>query len=231
LEAKTLDQKRIKAVCFDVDGTLRDTDDQYIGRVNTLLHPFRLLFPGKDTSRTARTLVMRFEDPVNILFSLADRLGIDAPLHKLVEVGNPWKKRKQQSGYYQLVPDIIPALEKLAEKFTMAVITVRGATGTQSFLEHTGLGKLFHQVATGQTVKRTKPFPDQIFWVAERLGIEPTNCLMVGDTTVDIRAGKAAGAQTVGVLSGFGEEAELRARGADLILPSVAALPAALGLS
>ena len=47
---------------------------------------------------------------------------------------------------------------------------------------------------------------------------------MVGDTTVDIRAGKSAGAQTVGVLCGFGEEDELRKRGADMILTSTAEL-------
>lgn len=41
---------------------------------------------------------------------------------------------------------------------------------------------------------------------------------MVGDTTVDIRAGKSAGAQTAGVLCGFGEERELKHFGADLIL-------------
>lgn len=41
---------------------------------------------------------------------------------------------------------------------------------------------------------------------------------MVGDTTVDIRAGRAAGAQTVGVLSGFGERQELEEAGADVIL-------------
>lgn len=44
---------------------------------------------------------------------------------------------------------------------------------------------------------------------------------MIGDTTVDMAAGKAAGAQTIGVLSGFGEEAELLASGADRILASV----------
>ena len=47
---------------------------------------------------------------------------------------------------------------------------------------------------------------------------------MAGDTTVDIRAGKSAGAQTVGVLCGFGEEPELRRQGADLILPGTADL-------
>jgi phosphoglycolate phosphatase-like HAD superfamily hydrolase len=41
---------------------------------------------------------------------------------------------------------------------------------------------------------------------------------MIGDTTVDIRAGRSAGAQTVGVLCGFGDEKELKDMGADLIL-------------
>jgi phosphoglycolate phosphatase-like HAD superfamily hydrolase len=57
------------------------------------------------------------------------------------------------------------------------------------------------------------------------MGVRPQECLMIGDTTVDIRAGKAAGAQAVGVLCGFGEEAELRQLGADQILRSTSDLP------
>ena len=47
---------------------------------------------------------------------------------------------------------------------------------------------------------------------------------MIGDTTVDIRAGKSAGAQTVGVLCGFGEKEELLRMGADHILKNTADL-------
>jgi phosphoglycolate phosphatase-like HAD superfamily hydrolase len=57
------------------------------------------------------------------------------------------------------------------------------------------------------------------------MGIRAEECLMIGDTTVDIRAAKAAGAQSVGVLCGFGEENELNGAGADLILASTAQLP------
>jgi phosphoglycolate phosphatase-like HAD superfamily hydrolase len=52
------------------------------------------------------------------------------------------------------------------------------------------------------------------------MGVDPGACLMIGDTSFDIRAGRAAGAQTVGVLCGFGQEAELHRQGADLILPT-----------
>jgi phosphoglycolate phosphatase len=50
------------------------------------------------------------------------------------------------------------------------------------------------------------------------MNVAPQNCLMIGDTTVDIRAGKSAGTQTAGVLCGFGEEPELQQMGADVIL-------------
>jgi phosphoglycolate phosphatase len=60
------------------------------------------------------------------------------------------------------------------------------------------------------------------------MGVQPENCLMIGDTTMDILAGKRAGAQTVGVLCGFGERPELEKSGADLILENTSDLTGAL---
>jgi phosphoglycolate phosphatase len=60
------------------------------------------------------------------------------------------------------------------------------------------------------------------------MGVPPDSCLMIGDTIVDIRAGRAAGAQTAGVLCGFGEHEELLRHGADLILASTVDLRGAL---
>ena len=65
---------------------------------------------------------------------------------------------------------------------------------------------------------------DPILLAAQKMGVKPEECLMIGDTTVDMRAGKSAGAQTVGVLCGFGEEPELRKRGADQILKTTSEL-------
>jgi phosphoglycolate phosphatase-like HAD superfamily hydrolase len=220
MDAGKLDLAKIQAIFFDVDGTLRDTDDQYVARFNRFLSPLRFLFPQRNSLPTARKLVMAFEDPVNDLFGLADRVGLDGPLHKLVELLG-----SRRDTDYLLVPGIEPALRTLAARFPMAIITVRGANGTRKFLEGSQLAGYFKCVASGQTVRRTKPFPDQLLWAADALSVNAQNCVMVGDTTVDMLAGKAAGAQTIGVLSGFGDEAELKAAGADVILPSVADLP------
>lgn len=225
-----MDLSRIKAICLDVDGTLRKTDEQYTARINVLLSPLRWV-SRRNTLPLARSIVTRFEDPVNSLFTLAERLRVHAPLHKLVDVANPWQRRRSRPGYYQTIPAVLPAVERLAASYPLAVISVRGEVSTNHFLQQTGLAEHFTFVASGQTARRSKPHPHQVYWVAERLEIDPSDCLVVGDTTLDIRAGKAAGAQTVAVLSGFGKEAELRAAGADLVLLSVAELPGALGLS
>jgi phosphoglycolate phosphatase-like HAD superfamily hydrolase len=115
-------------------------------------------------------------------------------------------------------------MNRLCERYPLAIVSARGQEGTYAFLEQFQLTCFFHTVATALTCRHTKPFPDPILWAAAQMGVSPENCLMVGDTTVDIRAGKAAGAQTVGVLCGFGQEAELRRAGADLILPHTAVL-------
>jgi phosphoglycolate phosphatase-like HAD superfamily hydrolase len=60
------------------------------------------------------------------------------------------------------------------------------------------------------------------------MGVPVEACLMVGDTPIDIHTGVAAGAQTIGVLCGFGNRYELEKAGANLILESTAELPAIL---
>jgi len=83
---------------------------------------------------------------------------------------------------------------------------------------------VFKLVVSAQTAPHTKPYPDPVLLAAKTLGLPPENCVMVGDTTVDILAGKRAGAQAIGVLCGFGERAELEQCGADLILEQTADL-------
>jgi phosphoglycolate phosphatase len=100
----------------------------------------------------------------------------------------------------------------------MAVVSARDERGTMAFLEHFGLVKYFDVVVTGLSAAHTKPYPDPVLLAAQKMNVPPANCLMIGDTTVDIRAGKSAGAQTAGVLCGFGERPELERMGADIIL-------------
>ncbi len=223
-----LELARVQALLFDVDGTLSDTDDAIVRRLSRWLRPLRPWLG--DPQVAARRLVMWGESPTNALLGWGDRLGLD---NLLAHLGDAWQALPLPRRWrrFLLIPGVREMLAALAPRFPLGIVSVSGWHRTQAFLDQFDLNRFFQVVVTGQTCKHTKPYPDPIWWAAEQLGVPPTACVMIGDTTVDIRAGRAAGAQTVGVLCGFGTEDELRAAGADLILPSTAELLSVLAVT
>lgn len=203
---------KVQALCFDVDGTLSDTDDLYVKKVLKFMP--RFLF--KDPDHAARRFIMWIEAPGNALLGLADTLHLDDEMVAVID----WlsRHRKLQSKEFLLIPGVDEMLKQLHGRYPMSVVSARDEKGTMAFLERFDLVQYFDAIVTGLSARHTKPYPDPILLAADKMGVPPENCLMIGDTTVDIRAGKSAGTQTVGVLCGFGEEPELRRFGADVIL-------------
>lgn len=215
-----LDISRIQAICFDLDGTIVDTDDNYIERISRWLRPISLFLPNNNPETLARRIVMVVETPVNAALGLFDRFNLDEVLGPLLD--NLHRSRGLAAvEEICLVPGARTTLERLAPHFPLAVATSRDRWSTASILEAESLNRFFQSVATARTTLRAKPHPQPIIWTADQLSVPPQSLLMVGDTTVDIRAGRAAGAQTVGVLSGFGERQELADAGAHVIVERV----------
>jgi phosphoglycolate phosphatase-like HAD superfamily hydrolase len=111
-------------------------------------------------------------------------------------------------------------LKELSKNIPLGVVSARDEASSLAFINQFNLGPYFQTVVTSQTCRRTKPFPDPLLCAAGQLDIAAENCLMVGDTTVDIRAANLAGMQSLGVLCGFGTERELIRAGATQILNS-----------
>ena len=218
-----LNKSKIRALCFDVDGTLSDTDDQFVEKLVHMLNPVRFLFSNQDPRPFARRFVMFTESPGNFVYGLTDILGIDGVMaamgDKLYRLGLGKEPKP-----FLLIPGVKEMLVELQAHYPMTVVSARGARSTGWFLDQFELKPLFNSIVTAQTCKYTKPRPDPILYAAEQMGVAPHECLMIGDTTVDILSAKAAGAQSVGVLCGFGEEDELIRAGANLILEQTAEL-------
>jgi len=215
----TIDRTRIHALCIDVDGTLSDTDDQFVQRLARWLKPLRFFFQDQNPLPFARRVVMTTESPGTFLFGLPDRLGLDDELAALGD--HLYRLGLGRSHHpFTLIPGVPEMLQQLSPHFPMAIVSARSERSTRAFLEQFDLGKYFTSVVTSQTCVHTKPYPDPIQWAAAKMGVPAQYCLMIGDTTVDMRAARAAGAQAVSVLCGFGREDELLSNGAHHLLAS-----------
>ena len=173
-------------------------------------------FLVRDPERVARRFVMWVESPGNTLLGLPDIIGLDDELLGLWEWLNRHRPRPMK--HFLVIPGVPEMLKRLYKEYPMAVVSARDETSTRAFLDQFELSRYFQEIVTAVTAEHTKPYPDPVIYAADSMGVRPEHCLMIGDTTVDVRAGKAAGAQTVGVLCGFGEQAELLRQGVNLIL-------------
>ena len=219
----SLNISRIKLLCFDVDGTLADTDDEMVHKLASRLTFIKRVFPSWNEQTFTRRVIMGIETPANLVFNLPDHLGLDDEIVWLIQRFNRMGIGKRKPPFW-LINGVLPMLDALALHYPMAVVSARDENGTRAFLDHFSLAPRFQSIITGQTCPHTKPYPDPIFEAARLAGVRPDACLMIGDTTVDILSARRAGAQSIGVLCGFGQENELSKAGADLILPQTAML-------
>src|SRR4030095_13354604 len=115
---------------------------------------------------------------------------------------------------YAEVEETLNALDGV----TLGVVTNKPYEFSASLLEGLGLLGLFTVVIGGDSLHERKPSPLPLTEAARRCGHVPQDCLMVGDTRIDITAGRYAGMATCGFTGGFRGRSELIAAGADFLI-------------
>jgi phosphoglycolate phosphatase-like HAD superfamily hydrolase len=95
---------------------------------------------------------------------------------------------------------------------------VRELLGVDIDAADQGLIDLFDVIVTRDDVRRLKPHPEPVLQAMEKLEAEADRCVMVGDTSVDVLAARAAGINSIAVLCGFGQRQDLK--DADILLDS-----------
>ena len=212
-ESAAFDKDAVEAILFDLDGTLMDTDDQTVERLAHRLQKLHWPNPNK----TARWLVMAAETPGNAFITFMDMLGLDAPLRGLSNRLYAWRGLRTRADFC-IMTGVRDMLSALGERYELAVVTTRSRKDAEAFLDQYGLRDLFKALATCESTWRLKPHPAPVRYAARQIDVPVDRCLMVGDTTVDVRSVRRAGGWAVAVLCGFGEREELERAGAHVIL-------------
>jgi phosphoglycolate phosphatase len=149
-----------------------------------------------------------------------DWLHLDQPLFKL-------KRRLggREPTPFALIPGVSEMVAAVGERYQIGLVTTRSRSDIDRFLEEKpDIGRLVRVSCGADDTRRLKPHPAPVRRAAAALGLPPERCLMVGDTTVDVRSARRAGAWSIGVLCGFGGRAELERAGAHVVLGSTAML-------
>jgi HAD superfamily hydrolase (TIGR01509 family) len=210
-------QRNAQALLFDLDGTLAETDDALVQKWAHKLDRIPLLHNLYDSTQLARHTVMQLHRPANTLLTLLDVLGLDVRFLAISE----WVRQLYGQGKpeeFVAVDGAIALLRELRKTYRLALTTTRGRVDVDRFIAQFGLDGEFTAIVTRDDVRRLKPHAEPVQRAAEELELSPEQCIVIGDTSMDIRAGKRAGALTVGVLSGFGEAHWLKQHDPDLIV-------------
>jgi phosphoglycolate phosphatase len=128
----------------------------------------------------------------------------------------------QFSKVFPGVPEGLRALQ--ARGLQLACLTNKPTAFARALLQHKGLDGFFSRVFGGDAFERKKPDPLPLIRTCEALGTWPARTLMVGDSSNDAQAARAAGCPVLLVTYGYNHGEPVRAVDADGFVDSLAAL-------
>jgi phosphoglycolate phosphatase len=204
-----------QCLLFDLDGTLVDSRADLINSVNLMLVELgRRPLPDtrvlKFVGEGARLLVER------ALSVDQNDAPPDCEVDHALDVFRR-HYREHLLDQTRVYPEVEQTLARL-DHIPKAVVTNKPYEFTTSLLEGVGLSSYFEVVIGGDCLSERKPSPLMLFEAARRCGVYSSECLMVGDSRVDVEAGRAAKMKTCGYIPGFRGRTELVDAGVDYVI-------------
>jgi 2-phosphoglycolate phosphatase len=204
--------KHIQGVLFDLDGTLLDSAVDLFAALKTQCEEMQVPVPAYEAvrevvSRGSRA-ILRCAFPA---ISDAELLQLVPRYLELYQV-----VMAQKTHPFDGVDELLTTIE--AQGLSWGIVTNKPGFLTDDLVQRIGWAERAAAVVSGDTLPVKKPDSAPVLLACERAGLDPAQCLFVGDDRRDVLAGNAAGMYTVAVRWGYlagGDPAEW---GADLVL-------------
>ncbi|MGA2343424.1 MAG: HAD-IA family hydrolase [Steroidobacteraceae bacterium] len=200
----------LRAVLFDLDGTLLDTAPDMIGALNALRTENQLgALPAARvrpavSHGSSRLVQLGFPDAIDQRFVALQRRFLEIYAARL-------------SAETRLFEGMDRVLEQLASRrLAVGIVTNKPAHLTEPLLDNLGLRGRFACIVSGDSLPERKPHPLPMLHAAALAGAAPEECLYVGDAERDVQAAHGAGMQALVATYGYlGEDEDWRIWGAD----------------
>ncbi|MDP9249541.1 MAG: HAD-IA family hydrolase [bacterium] len=187
----------ITTILFDLDGTLLDTTELIYQAMEHALANHKYEVPERGL--IAKHIGKPIHDMYLALTNTSGHTESLVQMHKEFQIKNV--------NLSVTFPGTVETLKTLREKgYKLAIVTTRYRKTTDLALKETGITEFFDAVVCGDEASAFKPDPAPLFKALELLNEKPENAIMIGDSHMDILAGKSAGTKTVRVTYGFNQE-------------------------
>ncbi len=223
--------RQIEAIIFDKDGTLFDFRQTWTGWAERLF--LELAGDRRRAAALGERLGYRFADrefdqDAVIIAGTPDQIAAELAVH-YPDLGKDQLYSKINDMAADVEPvsplPLVPYLEALRQRgLKLAVATNDVLAPTYANLERAGIRQCFDAIFASDSGFTPKPAPDMLLGLAGHIAVAPEACVMVGDSTHDLHAGRAAGMHAIAVLTGMAGAAEL-APHADVVLPDIGHIP------
>jgi phosphoglycolate phosphatase len=209
----------IKAILFDLDGTLIDSVTDLANSVNFTLAKLSLPLHTTEEIRSfvgdgIQKLIKRSLGPT-YMDKFEDAFGIFMDHYAL-----------HCTDTTVLYPGVAETLPQLAENYSLGILTNKSQKFSVIILQTLGIASYFKEVIGGDSLPLKKPDPAGIFFLAHKWTLDPgREMIMVGDHATDIEVGQKAGCKTVFIEGGIGIKRRLKP---DFTIGSMLELPGLL---
>jgi HAD superfamily hydrolase (TIGR01509 family) len=183
----------IAAVIFDMDGVLVDSEPMHFEATRRVLTPLGIEYTDADNER-----FFGFTDP-EVFRILAGEHGLELREAELVRERTRCIVEMTRASPTPMegVPDVLHRLVRA--RYRLALASSSSPDVIAATLDAIGVDDLFEVVVSGLVVGRGKPAPDIFLETARRLGVAPSECLVIEDSRNGLLAAKAAGMSCVAI--------------------------------
>jgi len=209
-----LSKGTLHAAIVDLDGTMVDTSGDFVVALSAMLAEFGL--PGVEREFVKLTVGKGSE---HLVRSTLAHAGAPADLYDTAMARYQRHYEAVNGRCSTVYPGVVEGLDRLAAQgFKLACLTNKPTAFARALLQAKGLAGYFSQVFGGDAFERRKPDPLPIVMTCKALASEPANTLMVGDSSNDAQAARAAGCPVVLVSYGFNHGHPVHAVDADAVI-------------